>query len=95
MPKTAYTTISRLLFIGCLASIVGCTQQQEHSQQTDQNVWSTDFFDDFDHFNVENWQDQRIWVNNETHAYVPDGIYGTREVSNGSLKIRVVNLTPQ
>ena len=35
--------------------------------------WKVDFFDDFDTFNEENWQDQRIWVNNEDHCYVPDG----------------------
>ncbi len=54
--------------------------------------WEVDFFDDFDSFNSENWQDQRIWVNNETHCYVPNGEYGTREVSNGTLKIKVVNI---
>ena len=31
-------------------------------------------------------------MNNESHAYVPDGKYNTREVSDGSLKIRVVKL---
>jgi beta-glucanase (GH16 family) len=51
-----------------------------------------DFIDDFDTFNLENWQDQRIWVNNEKQCYVPNGDYNTREVSEGTLKIRVVNL---
>jgi beta-glucanase (GH16 family) len=32
------------------------------------------------------------WVNNETHCYVPDNEFGTREVSDGSLKIKVVNI---
>lgn len=54
--------------------------------------WRVDFFDDFDTFNEENWQDQRIWVNNEDHCYVPDGQHGTREVSDGTLKIRLVDL---
>jgi beta-glucanase (GH16 family) len=50
------------------------------------------FFDDFDTFDEDNWQDQRLWVNNEDQCYVPDGRYGTREVSNGTLKLRVVDL---
>jgi len=54
--------------------------------------WKVDFIDNFDTFDEENWQDQRIWVNNETHCYVPDGNYNTREVSDGTLKIRVVKL---
>ena len=45
----------------------------------------------FDSFNINNWQDQLIWVNNETHCYVPNGEFGTREVSAGSLKLKVVN----
>jgi beta-glucanase (GH16 family) len=55
-------------------------------------VWKIDFIDNFNTFNAANWQDQRIWVNNETHCYVPDGKFGTREVSDGSLKLRVVNI---
>ena len=58
----------------------------------DESGWKVSFFDDFDTFNEENWQDQRIWVNNEDHCYVPDGQYGTREVSDGTLKIRLVDL---
>ena len=54
--------------------------------------WEVDFFDDFETFNEENWQDQRIWVNNEKQCYVPDGEYGTREVSDGTLKVKVVNI---
>jgi hypothetical protein len=50
------------------------------------------FIDNFDSFNTNNWQDQRIWVNNETHCYVPDNEFGTREVSEGSLKLKVVNV---
>jgi beta-glucanase (GH16 family) len=55
------------------------------------SVWKIDFIDDFDTFNEDNWQDQRIWVNNETHCYVPEGEFGTRKVSNGSLKLKVIN----
>jgi beta-glucanase (GH16 family) len=54
--------------------------------------WKVDFFDDFDSFNPANWQDQQIWVNEEKHCYVPDGKFGTREVSDGTLKIRLINL---
>ena len=54
--------------------------------------WDIDFFDDFDSFNPDNWQDQRIWVNNEKQCYVPDNQYGTREVSEGTLKIKVINI---
>jgi beta-glucanase (GH16 family) len=57
--------------------------------------WEIDFQDDFDTFNTENWQDQRIWVNNETHCYVPDNKYGTREVSEGTLKLKVINTGAQ
>jgi len=54
--------------------------------------WRVDFFDDFYDFNPENWQDQPIWVNNEDHCYVRDNAHATREVSNGTLKLRVVDL---
>lgn len=54
--------------------------------------WEVDFFDDFDTFNSNNWQDQLLWVNEEDQCYVPDGVHGTREVSDGTLKLRVVDL---
>ncbi len=54
--------------------------------------WETDFFDDFDSFNADNWQDQMIWVNNEFQCYVPDNQYGTRELGDGSIKLKVVNI---
>jgi beta-glucanase (GH16 family) len=57
-----------------------------------QETWKVDFVDDFNAFDTTNWQDQRIWVNNETHCYVPDNEFGTREVSDGTLKIKVVNI---
>ena len=56
------------------------------------NTWEVDFIDNFDNFNSDNWQDQRIWVNNETHCYVPDYEFGTREVSDGTLKLKVVKI---
>jgi hypothetical protein len=54
--------------------------------------WQVDFQDDFESFNADNWQDQILWVNNEDQCYVPDNLYNTREVSAGTLKVRVVNI---
>ena len=55
-------------------------------------IWEVDFFDDFETFDPENWQDQRIWVNNEKQCYVPDNEYETREVSDGTIKLKVINI---
>ena len=57
-----------------------------------ESEWEVDFFDDFDTFNHEHWQDQLLWVNNEDQCYVREGQFGTREVSKGTLKLRVVDL---
>jgi len=54
--------------------------------------WEVDFFDNFDSFNHEHWQDQLLWVNEEDQCYVREGQFGTREVSDGTLKLRVVDL---
>jgi beta-glucanase (GH16 family) len=54
--------------------------------------WKVDFFDDFDTFDEGNWQDQVLWVNNEDHCYVRDNLHNTREVSEGTLKLRVINI---
>jgi beta-glucanase (GH16 family) len=57
----------------------------------------TDFFDGFDgsSLNGGNWQDQILWVNNELqcydNGYNEGGNHRTVEVSNGSLKLRVVD----
>ena len=66
--------------------------KNENNNQITSAIWQTDFLDDFDTFDTNNWQDQRIWVNNETHCYVPDGQFGTRVVSEGSLKLKVINI---
>ncbi|MBX2797462.1 MAG: family 16 glycosylhydrolase [Myxococcales bacterium] len=55
-------------------------------------TWQVDFFDDFDRFDEANWQDQILWVNNEDQCYVRDNEAETREVSEGTLKLRVVDL---
>nr|WP_297349079.1 glycoside hydrolase family 16 protein [uncultured Glaciecola sp.] len=54
--------------------------------------WQIDFLDEFDSFNAENWQDQILWVNSEDQCYVPDNQFNTREVSEGTLKLRVIDL---
>ena len=54
--------------------------------------WHVDFRDDFEFFSAENWQDQMLWVNDEDQCYVPDNQYGTREVSEGTLKLKVVDI---
>jgi beta-glucanase (GH16 family) len=55
--------------------------------------WHVDFLDEFDTFNPDNWQDQLLWVNDEDQCYVPDNAYNTREVSGGSIKLKVVNVS--
>lgn len=68
-------------------------QFSDHDKNFEQDSkWVVDFCDDFDSFNNDNWQDQRLWVNNEKQCYVPDNQYGTREVSDGTLKIKVINI---
>jgi len=54
--------------------------------------WHVDFRDDFLFFSADNWQDQMLWVNDEDQCYVPDNQYGTREVSEGTLKLKVVDI---
>lgn len=73
--------------------IISCSEgNKKESKEENTSPWEVDFFDDFNSFNEDNWQDQMIWVNNENHCYVPDGQYNTREVSNGTLKLRVIDL---
>jgi PBP1b-binding outer membrane lipoprotein LpoB len=88
--------ISGIITIAVLVS--GCSQPApENAVQTEQasvvSGWQVDFLDEFDTFNPENWQDQMLWVNNEDQCYVPDNQFNTREVSDGTLKIRVTTLT--
>ena len=85
--------ISNIVVVVLLQFIVGCQGGQKNNDtQKSANPWQVDFIDDFDSFNEDNWQDQMIWVNNENQCYVPDGHFNTREVSNGTLKLRVVDL---
>ena len=79
------------LIVGYCIIVFGANSKVNQTNNSN-DLWEVDFIDDFDTFNLENWQDQRIWVNNEKQCYVPNGDYNTREVSEGTLKIRVVNL---
>jgi beta-glucanase (GH16 family) len=86
--------VSSLITMAFLLS--ACSQftinEGKGSKQHVTSDWRIDFFDDFDSFDTDNWQDQILWVNNEDHCYVRDNLFNTREVSNGTLKLRVVDL---
>jgi beta-glucanase (GH16 family) len=75
-----------------LTSVVMASDNTKMADPDSTAAWEVDFFDDFESFNPENWQDQRIWVNNEKQCYVPDNEYGTREVSDGTIKLKVINI---
>lgn len=81
-------------FAAGLSSMMACQTVGDpiESASDEPGHWQTNFFDDFKVFDPENWQDQRIWVNSEDQCYVPDGAHDTREVSDGTLKLRVVRL---
>jgi beta-glucanase (GH16 family) len=87
-----YIILSALLAASSMLSSSYSPKKEYPEAQKQSTVWEVDFIDEFDTSNPNNWQDQRIWVNNETHCYVPNGEFGTREVSNGSLKLKVINL---
>ena len=79
----ALSSFSAVMIMALLTSTATCA---------DSTTWRVDFFDDFDSFDSNNWQDQMLWVNDEDQCYVPDNQYNTREVSSGTLKLRVVDL---
>jgi beta-glucanase (GH16 family) len=79
-----------LVVVCCL--VVAMAAVQSTAVASEESAWTVGFFDDFDTFNSENWQDQILWVNGEAQCYVRDGQYNTREVSDGTLKLRVVNI---
>ncbi|MEM7360044.1 MAG: glycoside hydrolase family 16 protein [Pseudomonadota bacterium] len=83
-----------LLFVlfSALVWVLPVSADQATSESAAEIEWVTDFFDDFDSFNPDNWQDQMLWVNNEEQCYVPDNQYGTREVSDGTIKLKVINI---
>jgi len=91
MTKAYNIYLLSFIFLGM--SLISCNKVKKESNILEKtNVWEVDFIDEFDSFNPENWQDQRIWVNDEKHCYVPDNEFETREVSDGTLKIKVVNV---
>jgi beta-glucanase (GH16 family) len=85
------TTLPVILIVFA-TTLVACTQPNEAMHLDNPKGWKVDFFDDFDSFNPQNWQDQMLWVNDEDQCYVPDNQFNTREVSNGTLKLRVIDL---
>jgi len=91
MTKAHYYLLS-FMIVGFSLSSFKIKAQEDSSKTAVDDVWKVDFIDNFDTFNPDNWQDQRIWVNNEKQCYVPDNEFGTREVSNGSLKLKVINI---
>ncbi|MEN0064622.1 MAG: glycoside hydrolase family 16 protein [Myxococcota bacterium] len=71
---------------------LGCSAKQPVATAAPTPSWQVDFFDDFDTFNPDHWQDQLLWVNQEDQCYVAGNEAGTREVSDGTLKLRVIDL---
>jgi beta-glucanase (GH16 family) len=91
--KTNTQTLAILaLTLGLSSYSVHAEQEKSSSGANSTKSWKVDFIDNFDHFDETNWQDQMIWVNNEHQCYVPNNEFNTREVSNGTLKVRVVDL---
>ena len=82
----------RFCFLALVALAWPLALTAETPPETGDGGWKVDFFDDFESFNEENWQDQILWVNDEDHCYVRDNLHNTREVSDGTLKLRVVAL---
>lgn len=87
-----YLSLALALAVLASASSGALKTQSLAGQESGQDDWKVDFFDDFDSFDPKNWQDQLLWVNGEDQCYLPDGQYNTREVSEGLLKLRVVDL---
>ncbi|MFT4630808.1 MAG: beta-glucanase (GH16 family) [Arenicella sp.] len=81
-----------VLLIGLSSCSVDSEQEQSSLTTGSSKAWNIDFFDDFNSFDENNWQDQMIWVNDEKQCYVPNNQHNTREVSDGTLKVRVVDL---
>lgn len=90
--------MKNLLIITAIAYmmlVMSCASNKAGNDSVDastDDIWEVDFLDNFDTFSPENWQDQRIWVNNEKQCYVPDNEHKTREVSNGTIKLKVINV---
>jgi len=84
--------LASALAVSASAGSEAVKDQFSASQEPAQDRWKVDFLDDFNSFEPENWQDQLLWVNGEDQCYLRDGQHNTREVSEGTLKLRVVDL---
>ena len=86
------------LLVIALGTLAACASPEGESTDTAavaataSDGWEVDFLDDFDSFNPEHWQDQLLWVNDEKQCYVRDNLHDTRVVSDGTIKLRVVDL---
>ena len=68
------------------------TCEKKSVENSQKKGWIIDFIDEFNFFDEKNWQDQLLWVNEEDQCYLRDGELNTREVSNGTLKLRLISL---
>jgi beta-glucanase (GH16 family) len=94
LPYELVRPLLRFAVLIATATATACTPPAADQRTSTDTTpeWVIDFFDDFDTFDPESWQDQLLWVNDEDQCYVRDGAHGTREVSDGTLKVRVVDL---
>jgi hypothetical protein len=83
---------------GCEAAVEPTGGSEERTATNSAPLsYGQDFFDNFDgtSLNYNNWQDQVVWVNNELqcydNGYNENGGHRTLEVSNGTLKLRVID----
>ena len=94
--KSAFSFVEIIATIVMATLLLACSHtplnEDAASEQPAGRGWQVDFFDDFDSFDAGNWQDQMLWVNDEDQCYLPDNQFDTREVSDGTLKLRVVEL---
>ncbi len=88
--KSAYTLVAISLLLSACSRFL--MDDNDGDEQQLAGGWRVDFFDDFDRFDEDHWQDQILWVNNEDQCYVRDNLHNTREVSNGTLKLRVIDV---
>ena len=65
---------NKLFIILFIVAIVATSYFEFNYDKSQEKIWIIDFYDDFDSFNSDNWQDQRIWVNNESQCYVSEDI---------------------
>ena len=64
-----FLTLALLASLSLLASCKEADKKNKEVKDTT-STWEVDFLDEFETFNPENWQDQRIWVNNENFLKV-------------------------